>query len=204
MRNKTVSVIFVGAMFLILVGSVPVHSADVNVNIGIGVPLPQVVIHESPPVIVIPGTYVYFAPDVGVEIFFFHGYWYRPLDGRWYRASGYDGPWHKIWKWRVPHVVRALPPDYRRRVRYDERIRYQDMEKNWQAWERDKHWDKRDSRHEIQNVRDNSRWETSSRSDGREWASDSPRDDRGKGKNARWDDREEEKNARGGKGKNKH
>lgn len=157
MRTRTISVMFAGAMFLILIGNIPVHSADVSVNIGIGVPLPHVVIHEPPPVVVIPGTYVYFAPDVGVDIFFFHGYWYRPHDGRWYRASGYNGPWHKIRKRGVPRVVQVLPTDFRRHVRHDNRIHYQDLNKNWQAWERDKHWDKRDSGREVKNIRDDRR-----------------------------------------------
>ena len=76
MRTKATNVIFIGIIFVMLMGYSHKSSAEVNVNIGIGVPLPHVVIHSPPPVIVIPGTYAYFAPDVGLEIFFYHGYWY--------------------------------------------------------------------------------------------------------------------------------
>jgi hypothetical protein len=184
MRTKTVSAIFAVVIFVILIGKVSVHSAEINVNVGIGVPLPHVVIHEPPPVVVIPGTYVYFAPNVGVNIFFYHGYWYRPHDGRWYRANGYNGPWHKVRKRRVPHVVRELPPDFRHRVRHQEQIHYRDLNKNWQVWERDRHWDRRDRGHEVQNVRDDKRWErTASQEDGKEKKNDSGRG--GKGKNKR-------------------
>ena len=166
MRTRIANAICVGIMFSTLIVYAPKSAADVSVNIGIGVPLPRVVIPAPPPVVVIPGTYVYFASDVDVEIFFYHGYWYRPHHGHWYRAKGYNGPWHNIRSARVPHVVRDVPPDFRRHVHQHERIRHRDLEKNWQTWERDKHWDKLDDRHEVRNVRDEGRWESSSRGRG--------------------------------------
>jgi hypothetical protein len=87
MRTKKTIVMFIGIIFVMVTGYSNQSSAEVNVNIGIGVPLPHVVIHSPPPVVVIPGTYAYFAPDVGVEIFFYHGYWYRPHHGYWYRQG---------------------------------------------------------------------------------------------------------------------
>jgi len=119
MRTKAIPDTFIGILFVTMMIYAPVSSAEVNVSIGIGVPAPvvfipappPVVIHAPPPVVVIPGTYVYFAPDIGVDIFFYHGYWYRPHRGHWYRARGYDGPWDNIRRSRVPHVVRDFPPD---------------------------------------------------------------------------------------------
>jgi len=160
MRTRKAIAIFVGIMFVMLMVCSPKSSAEVHVNIGIGVPLPQVVIHAPPPVVVIPGTYAYFAPDVGVDIFFFHGYWYRPHHGHWYRARGYNGPWHNIKHGRVPHVFRDLPPGFRDSFRHRERIRHVELEKNWKTWERKKHWDRHDYRHEVRDVRNDGRWES--------------------------------------------
>src|SRR3989338_97132 len=86
--------------------------AEVNVNINIGAPLPKVVLAAPPDVVVISGTYVYFVPDVEVDILFFGGYWWRPHTGRWYRASDYNGPWVFISIDNVPGVVVKLPPGY--------------------------------------------------------------------------------------------
>ena len=160
MSTRTVIVICAGIMFGTIMGYVPGSSAEVNINIGIGVPLPHVVIHAPPSVVVIPGTYVYFAADVDMEIFFYHGYWYRPHHGRWYRARGYNGPWNNIRSAGVPDVLLDLPPDFRRHVQHRDRIRHVDLEKNWQTWERDKHWDNRDDKHEVRNVRDDREWES--------------------------------------------
>jgi hypothetical protein len=153
MRTRTAIAIFVGIMFVTLMGYPLKSNAEVSVKIGINVPLPHVVIHAPPAVVVIPGTYAYFAPDAGVEIFFYHGYWYRPHRGHWYRARGYNGPWRNIKHAGVPRVLRKLPPDFRRTARRHERIRYADFNKNWRTWERNKHWDRRVNRHEVRNVR---------------------------------------------------
>jgi hypothetical protein len=167
MKTNRIILVFVWVVFITLVGYSAGVAGEVSVNIGIGVPGPQTVITAPPPVVfndppavvVIPGTYVYFAPDVGVDIFFYHGYWYRPHHGHWYRARGYNGPWYNIESARVPHVVRDLPPDFRHTVRQQERIRHVDLQRNWKTWERDKHWDRRDYRHEVRDARDDRRYE---------------------------------------------
>jgi hypothetical protein len=157
MKTKAITAFFIGIVFVMMTGYAPVRSAEVNLSIGIGVPAPQVVIPAPPPVVVIPGTYVYFAPDVGVDIFFYHGYWYRPHHGYWYRARGYNGPWDNIEGRRVPHVVRNLPPDFRHSVRHHERIRHVDLQRNWKTWEQKKHWDRHGDRHEMRGRHDGKR-----------------------------------------------
>lgn len=158
MNAKEIKVIFIGILFITMMTCAPVNSAEVNVSIGIGVPAPQVVIPAPPPVVVpapppvvvIPGTYVYFALDFGVDIFFYHGYWYRPHYGHWYRSEGYNGPWYNIKGRRVPYVVRNLPPDFRHSIRQHERIRHVDLQRNWKTWEKEKHWDRHYYRQEVQ------------------------------------------------------
>jgi hypothetical protein len=186
MRTNRIIPIFVWGVFITLMGYSAGNCAEVSVNIGIGIPVPQVVIpapppvviNDPPPVVVIPGTYIYFAPDVGVDIFFYHGYWYRPHHGYWYRARGYNGPWGNIESARVPHVVRDLPPDFRHTVRQQERIRHVDLQRNWKTWEQNKHWDRRDYRHEVQGAHDGRRWKDNhSRPDYRHEGRDA-RDDR--------------------------
>lgn len=167
MKTRAIIAILAGVLFVTLMSYPPKSYAEVSVNIGIGVPVPQVVIpapppvviHEPPAVVVIPGTYVYFAPDVGVDIFFYQGHWYRPHHGHWYRAKGYDGPWHNIEGGRVPHVVRDVPADFRHTVRHSERIRHVDLQRNWKTWEHKKHWDRHDYGREVRGGHDGGRWE---------------------------------------------
>jgi hypothetical protein len=63
---------FGGAILLTFVSIFPAMTiAGVDINIGISLPLPPpIVFHAPPAVIVIPGTYVYVAPNVDVDIFF--------------------------------------------------------------------------------------------------------------------------------------
>ncbi len=67
-------------------------SAEVDVSINIGLPLPAIVLSASPAVVMIPGTPVYYDPDIEVDIFFYHGYWYRLDRQHWYRSGHYNGP----------------------------------------------------------------------------------------------------------------
>jgi len=127
-------------ILLILMCHATPGSADVDVNIGINIP--PVVVAAPPAVVVIPGTYAYFVPDVSADIFFYHGYWYRPYQGRWFRAGSYNGPWGYIAPARVPGVLVHLPRDYHHIPPGHDRIPYGQLKKNWGKWEREKYWDK--------------------------------------------------------------
>ncbi|MBI5641227.1 MAG: hypothetical protein HZA17_12465 [Nitrospirae bacterium] len=153
MERKKVLLVLLIVLFTALWFSQPLKSdAGVNVNIGINVPLPHFVISAPPHLVFIPGTYAYFVPDIDVDILFYHGYWYRPHEGRWYRARGYNGPWAYTPSHRVPRPLMQLPPDYRIAPPGHERIPYGQLRKKWRTWERDKYWDRHD-RGEMQRER---------------------------------------------------
>ena len=118
--------------------------AGVNVNIGVNIPLPAFVFRAPPPVVVVPGTYVYTVPDVDIDIVFYRGYWYRPYRDYWYRSIGYNGPWRHIERRLVPGVLFTLPPDYRHIPPGYKPIPYRHLRKNWRSWERERYWDRHD------------------------------------------------------------
>jgi hypothetical protein len=118
--------------------------AGVNVNISVnGPPLPAYVVPAPPHVIPVPGTYVYVAPDLGVDMLFYGGFWYRPYEGRWYQARAYNGPWVYVAPTRVPRAIATLPPGYRGMAHGHDRIPYGQLKKNWARWERERHWESR-------------------------------------------------------------
>jgi hypothetical protein len=136
-------ILLVGMMLVIGLGHPSRATAEVNINVGINVPPPPpLVIPAPPPVFVIPRTYVYFAPQVEVDIFFYQGYWYRPYRGHWYRSAIYNGKWVYIVPERVPRVLINLPPDFRRVPPGHRHIPYGHVKKNWKTWEKDKYWEK--------------------------------------------------------------
>jgi hypothetical protein len=135
--RKTVLIVVFLAAFI---GYAVTAYAEVNVNIGIG--LPPVVIPAPPPVVLVPSTYVYFVPDVSVDIFFYHGYWYRPHHGHYYRATSYNGPWVTLAPHAVPRSIKYVPADFRRVPPGHQRIHHRELMKNWETWEKEKHWDK--------------------------------------------------------------
>ncbi|MDP2157380.1 MAG: hypothetical protein Q8K68_06700 [Nitrospirota bacterium] len=144
MNRKSLISFFVVPLLLIMAG---VSMAGVSVNVNIGPP-PIYTFAEPPELVVIPNTYVYFAPGVDMDIVFYHGYWYRPHKGYWYRGSGYNGPWHHINRERVPRYIINLPSDYRRSYRDYPSIPYGHVHKNWNRWEREKYWNKRQWKHD--------------------------------------------------------
>jgi hypothetical protein len=155
MAKKAVIIMFLGFMFLTLLGYSSRSFAEVSIGIEINIPgpPPPLVIHRPPPVVVIPRTYVYYPPDVEVDIFFYQGHWYRPHDGHWYRATGYNGPWGYVAPREVPGVLFGLPPDFRHHRSRDRYIAHEELRKNWNTWEREKHWDKNGRGHETKKVR---------------------------------------------------
>ena len=135
-------------LLLTVIGWTGQSGAEINVNVGVFAPPPAYVVPAPPPVVVIPGSYVYFAPGLDVDMLFYHGYWWRPYQGRWYRSGSYNGPWGYIRGERIPRAIIALPPDYRHVPPGHERIPYGQLKKNWSRWETEKHWDRREGRHE--------------------------------------------------------
>ena len=114
--------ILVALWYLVLAGFVanaaPVYAGtNVNVNLGIPVPVvvaPQPVYVEQPPeMVVIPQSNVYFAPGVSVDLFFYDNRWWNRRGDRWYRASGYNGPWVAVGQRHVPAPVYRVPANYR-------------------------------------------------------------------------------------------
>jgi len=111
-----------------------------RIHIGVNIPLPPAFVFSAPPeLVVIPGTYVYYCPDVDFDIFFYAGYWYRPYRGYWYRSASYGGP--LVYVESAPSVLISLPPDYRIVTRGFRRIPYGELHRNWRAWERDRYWE---------------------------------------------------------------
>ncbi len=85
--------LLLGAMLSALAISVPVPTMA-QVSIQIGIPLPPPIVVSAPPVVVLlPGTGVYVAPDMAVDLFFFDGWWWRPWEGHWYRSRSYRSGW---------------------------------------------------------------------------------------------------------------
>lgn len=140
---KKSALIFFAFVILMLVSELCwTSSSFAGVNVSVGINLPVFRFAGPPELVVIPGTYAYTAPDAGIDIIFYHDYWYRPFEGRWYRSRGYNGPWVFIDRGRVPGFFLSLPPDYRRHHAGYERIPYGHLSRNWRAWERDRHWDR--------------------------------------------------------------
>jgi hypothetical protein len=86
---------------------------DVEINIGLGTPpLAPLVITTPPQLVVVPGTSVYYAPDVGANYFFYRGRYYTVANHIWSTARVYNGPWVVIQIGKVPSAVRSVPVEY--------------------------------------------------------------------------------------------
>jgi len=140
MKTKKLGFLAASALFLVLTGFSSQSNAGVRVGVDINIPV--FTFAAPPPLVVIPGTYAYFAPEANVDIVFYHGFWYRPYEGRWFMARGYNGPWGPVALARVPRVLIELPPDFRHIYGDHPRIAYRDFNKNWRGWERNKYWEK--------------------------------------------------------------
>jgi len=115
--------------------------SNAGVNVSINIPLPGLVLGAPPVMAVIPGTYVYVAPEADADLFFYQGYWYRPYDGRWYVSVDFNGPWGFLAFNRVPRALINLPPAYRSVPPAYPRMPYGMVRKNWRTWEEERHWD---------------------------------------------------------------
>jgi hypothetical protein len=143
MRKRVFVTVFVAMMLMVSLDYSDGVIGATNAHAAVKIPLPPpFLIPAPPPVVVIPRTYVYTVPDIEVDILFYHGYWYRPYEGRWYRSRSYNGPWRYLPARSVPRPLIELPPEHHRIPPGYRRIPYGDLRKNWSGWERRRHWDK--------------------------------------------------------------
>ena len=150
-------------------------SHDINVSLGINMlpPPPAVVVTRPPALYGIPGTPVYYVPQIERQIYFYSGNWYRLYDGYWYRAAYNNGPWMYLAPPGVPAVFTRLSPRY---YVTPPREQYR------MHWNPDSAWRAR----EEHRYKDRDRWEDHhDNHDGR--GSDDHRNWRNKRSNKRWD-----------------
>ncbi len=144
--------LFLGTILLALVLVFPIPTMA-RVNVGINISLPPIIVSAGPlEMVVIPETDVYTAPDVDVDIFFYHGWWWRPWEGRWYRSRNYDSGW--VYYQRVPSFYGRIPPGWRNDYRDHrwqghpwnyQRIPHEQVQRNWSNWEKSRHWEKQNT-----------------------------------------------------------
>ena len=69
-------------------------------------------IGRRPPLALVPGTPVYYAPDVPYNYFAYGGRFYVYQREVWLWASAYNGPWTVMALERVPQPILTVPVRY--------------------------------------------------------------------------------------------
>ncbi len=110
MPRRLPCVLMLAAAAAMLVTTTLATAQDVKIDIGIGVP--PIVLTTPPSLVVVPGTPVYYAPDVSANLFFYKGRYYTVANGVWSMAPAYGGPWAVIQIGQVPAPVGAVPVEY--------------------------------------------------------------------------------------------
>jgi hypothetical protein len=110
MPRQLPRVLMVAAAVAMLFSGASATASDVKINIGLGVP--PLVLTAPPQLVVVPGTPVYYAPDVSANLFFYKGRYYTVANGVWAMAPAYTGPWAVIQIGQVPAPVVAVPAEY--------------------------------------------------------------------------------------------
>jgi len=78
-----------------------------NASIGINLPV-------YPEFVRVPSYPVYYAPRVGLNLFFYDGLYWAYHDDNWYASSWYNGPWGLVSPMYVPAYVLRVPVRYYR------------------------------------------------------------------------------------------
>ena len=81
MPRRLPRVLMLAAAAAMLVTTTLATAQDVKIDIGFGVP--PIVLAAPPQLVVVPGTSVYYAPDVPVNYFFYKGRYYTLANGVW-------------------------------------------------------------------------------------------------------------------------
>jgi hypothetical protein len=132
--------------------------AQVHIDIGIRIPSP-------PPLVVIPGAPVYYAPNAPANVFFYgEQYWVYHANG-WHVGPTWNGPWAVIAPVHVPvPILRVpvryykVPPGHWRAWRHDAPPRWEGhYGRDWREDAHEKHWREREERWEHAGHRDHDR-----------------------------------------------
>ena len=70
---------------------------------------PPVVVQGNPVLVQIPGTEVYYVPQLEARLYFFNGLWYYHHSGFWYNSQDYTGPWVHLPKAKLPPALAEIP-----------------------------------------------------------------------------------------------
>ncbi len=91
-------------------------SAGAQVSIQLGVPGVRIGIRIGgyPNLVAVPGYPVYYAPQLGTNLFFYDGLYWVYAQDQWYASSWYDGPWDMVAPESVPYFVLRVPVRYYR------------------------------------------------------------------------------------------
>jgi len=114
--------------------------AEVRVNVNLGPP--PVIVREPPVVVMVPGSQVYFIPQISFDLFFYDGYWWSPRGDRWYRSRAYNGPWRVVSRRAIPGPVYRVPRDYRRVYVRENRIPYRQWKREGRGHDRGRRGDR--------------------------------------------------------------
>ena len=110
MTSRLSRVLMLAASAAMLFLAASATASDVKINIGLGVP--PIVLTTPPQLVVVPGTPVYYAPDVQANLFVYKGRYYTVANGVWSRAPAYSGPWAVIQIGQVPAPVLSVLVEY--------------------------------------------------------------------------------------------
>jgi len=120
-------------------------TALAEVSIGVNVSV-------FPSLVRVPGYPVYYAPRLGVNFFFYDGFYWVYEDDNWYVSSWYNGPWRLVFPEYIPLFILRIPvryyvspPPYFRHWRPDGPPRWgqhwgRDWERQRSGWDR---WDRK-------------------------------------------------------------
>jgi len=96
-----------GAIVVSLAFASPARS-EVHVSVNIGAP--PAFVAAPPPLIVVPGSPVYYAPEYDYELFFYGGRYYTQVNGAWFWAARPGARWVAVST--VPRPLLAVPAKY--------------------------------------------------------------------------------------------
>ena len=81
-------------------------------------------VNEPKEVVGIPGSGVYFVPNLSFDLFFYNNSWWSQRGNNWYRSNNYNGPRESVDQRNVPAPVFRIPRNYRSTYEKQPRIPY--------------------------------------------------------------------------------